>query len=407
MFLTRLGFGSRMVVTGDITQVDLPRDQQSGLIVVGDILGGVDGVQFVTLSAATTSCAIASSSASSRPTTSTRCARRRSSPRSARASSRCSTSRSSARFRRRSRRTRSRGSPPARWRPRRSRRVTSRSSSSTPPDRRAERGAPKPRRPDRRALVPDRRARTGRRPARARRRRDLPRAHRRSSRGCRPRRPPSARHGPRDRRRRDARAPVRAAGPVSTRAGFVALAGRPNVGKSTLTNALVGAKVAIVSDRPQTTRRAIRGVATGPDWQLVLVDLPGVQRPRDALTERMAASVERELTDADAACSCCNGEERIGAGRPLHRRAPGRDHGFRSRSPSTRSTACRGSARRRRCSMPRRSPPSVQRSSRSRRAPAAVSGRCSSTSSAQLPDGPFLYEPDQRSDLPSVLISPS
>ena len=99
-----------------------------------------------------------------------------------------------------------------------------------------------------------------------------------------------------------------------TRAGFVALAGRPNVGKSTLTNALIGAKVAIVSDRPQTTRRAIRGVATGPDWQLVLVDLPGVQRPRDGLTERMAASVERELADADAILFVLNASERIGAG---------------------------------------------------------------------------------------------
>jgi GTPase len=72
-----------------------------------------------------------------------------------------------------------------------------------------------------------------------------------------------------------------------TRSGFVALAGRPNVGKSTLVNAIVGRKVAIVSDKPQTTRRAIRGVATTPDRQLVLVDLPGVQRPRDALTQRM------------------------------------------------------------------------------------------------------------------------
>src|SRR5919198_1179845 len=94
----------------------------------------------------------------------------------------------------------------------------------------------------------------------------------------------------RDRRRRDART----AGPhrrrpvaVSTRSGFVALAGRPNVGKSTLVNRVVGEKVAIVSDRPQTTRRAIRGIATGDDWQLVIVDLPGVQRPRDPLTERM------------------------------------------------------------------------------------------------------------------------
>ncbi|MFL5877842.1 MAG: GTPase, partial [Solirubrobacteraceae bacterium] len=67
----------------------------------------------------------------------------------------------------------------------------------------------------------------------------------------------------------------------TTRAGFVALAGRPNVGKSTLVNGLVGRKVAIVSDKPQTTRRAIRGVATTEAHQLVLVDLPGVQRPRD------------------------------------------------------------------------------------------------------------------------------
>jgi GTP-binding protein Era len=99
-----------------------------------------------------------------------------------------------------------------------------------------------------------------------------------------------------------------------TRAGFVALAGRPNVGKSTLTNAIVGAKVAIVSDRPQTTRRAIRGVATGPDWQLVLIDLPGVQRPRDALTQRMARRVKLELADADAALMLLNGEEGIGPG---------------------------------------------------------------------------------------------
>jgi len=92
-----------------------------------------------------------------------------------------------------------------------------------------------------------------------------------------------------------------------TRAGFVALAGRPNVGKSTLTNAIVGVKVAIVSDRPQTTRRAVRGVATGPDWQLVLIDLPGVQRPRDALTARMARRVTLELADADAALMLLNG----------------------------------------------------------------------------------------------------
>ena len=99
-----------------------------------------------------------------------------------------------------------------------------------------------------------------------------------------------------------------------TRSGFVALAGRPNAGKSTLVNQIVGGKVAIVSDKPQTTRREIRGVATGEDWQLVLVDLPGVQRPRDALTERMQRQVERSLADADAALFVLNGEQEIGAG---------------------------------------------------------------------------------------------
>jgi GTPase len=99
-----------------------------------------------------------------------------------------------------------------------------------------------------------------------------------------------------------------------TRAGFVALAGRPNSGKSTLVNRIVGGKVAIVSDKPQTTRREVRGIATGRDWQLVLQDLPGVQRPRDALTERMQGRVERALGEADAALLLLNGEQQIGAG---------------------------------------------------------------------------------------------
>jgi GTP-binding protein Era len=99
-----------------------------------------------------------------------------------------------------------------------------------------------------------------------------------------------------------------------SRSGFVALAGRPNVGKSTLVNLIVGEKVAIVSDRAQTTRRAIRGVHRSGDCEIVLVDLPGVQRPRDALTSRMAARVQRELAQADAALLLLDGEQGVGSG---------------------------------------------------------------------------------------------
>jgi GTP-binding protein Era len=101
-----------------------------------------------------------------------------------------------------------------------------------------------------------------------------------------------------------------------TRSGFVGLAGRPNVGKSTLVNAIVGAHVAIVSERPQTTRRAIRGVATNATvgWQLVLTDLPGVQRPRDVLTERMQRRVEHEIRDSDAVLFVLNAEQGVGPG---------------------------------------------------------------------------------------------
>jgi GTPase len=98
------------------------------------------------------------------------------------------------------------------------------------------------------------------------------------------------------------------------KSGFVAVAGRPNVGKSTLVNALCGGKVAIVSDKPQTTRRRIRAVATGEGYQLVLVDLPGFQRPRDALTEHMQRTVDESLADVDAVLLVLDARERIGGG---------------------------------------------------------------------------------------------
>jgi GTPase len=103
------------------------------------------------------------------------------------------------------------------------------------------------------------------------------------------------------------------------RSGFVAVAGRPNVGKSTLVNALTGGKVAIVSDKPQTTRRRIFGIANGQDYQgqdyqLVLADLPGFQRPLDPLTEHMQRTVESSFEDVDAVLLVLSARERIGAG---------------------------------------------------------------------------------------------
>ena len=98
------------------------------------------------------------------------------------------------------------------------------------------------------------------------------------------------------------------------RSGFAAAVGRPNVGKSTLVNALCGGKVAIVSDKPQTTRRRIVGIANGGDYQLVLADLPGFQRPRDPLTERMQRTVDQSLDDVEAILFVLSARERIGAG---------------------------------------------------------------------------------------------
>lgn len=100
----------------------------------------------------------------------------------------------------------------------------------------------------------------------------------------------------------------------SFRAGFVTFVGRPNVGKSTLTNALVGEKVAITSSKPQTTRRAIRGIVHREDGQLILVDTPGMHRPRTLLGERLNDVVQATLADVDVMCLCVPANEKLGPG---------------------------------------------------------------------------------------------
>ena len=114
------------------------------------------------------------------------------------------------------------------------------------------------------------------------------------------------------------------------RSGLVVVAGRPNVGKSTLVNALCGEKVAITSDVPNTTRRRIFGAVTGVGYQLVLVDLPGFQRPIDPLTERMQETVSSSFEDVDAVLLVVDARAHIGAPR---------SSAARSSSRSTRSTA--------------------------------------------------------------------
>ncbi|MDE0547024.1 GTPase Era [Microbacterium sp. C7(2022)] len=99
-----------------------------------------------------------------------------------------------------------------------------------------------------------------------------------------------------------------------TRSGFATFIGRPNVGKSTLTNALVGEKVAITSDKPQTTRRAIRGIVNRPGGQLVIVDTPGLHKPRTLLGQRLNDLVENVLGDVDVIGFCVPATEKVGPG---------------------------------------------------------------------------------------------
>jgi GTPase len=187
-----------------------------------------------------------------------------------------------------------------------------------------------------------------------------------------------------------------------SRSGFVALAGRPNVGKSTLVNAVVQSKVAIVSDRPQTTRRAIRGVWTRGQDQLVLVDLPGVQRPRDALTARMAGRVEQELQGADGALLVLSAEQGLGPGdsfiaaRLTATRAPVTvavnkiDRASRGQVAETLTQAA--------------ALPEVGEvfpiSARTGEGVAALVEHLA----AQMPEGPFMFDPAEHSDQPQAVL---
>ena len=98
------------------------------------------------------------------------------------------------------------------------------------------------------------------------------------------------------------------------RSGFVAIVGRPNAGKSTLINALVGSKIAITSHHPNTTRHAIRGILNGPDFQAVLVDTPGVHKPKTLLGQRLNAVVDHSMDSVDAIIMCLPADEESGAG---------------------------------------------------------------------------------------------
>jgi GTP-binding protein Era len=108
---------------------------------------------------------------------------------------------------------------------------------------------------------------------------------------------------------------VRTGVPMTTyRSGFCCFVGRPNAGKSTLTNALVGAKIVITSDKPQTTRHAVRGILTRPDAQLVVVDTPGLHRPRTLLGQRLNDVVRSTLADVDVVGFCVPADQKVGPG---------------------------------------------------------------------------------------------
>ena len=190
------------------------------------------------------------------------------------------------------------------------------------------------------------------------------------------------------------------------RSGFVCFVGRPNTGKSTLTNALVGAKVAITSNRPQTTRHAIRGIVHRDDFQIILVDTPGLHRPRTLLGQRLNDLVKDTYSEVDVIGLCIPADEAIGPGDrwilapDSHRRA--QHHGWWRSSP--RSTRCPRIASPlnwwRSASWSGRTP----RSSRCRRPPATTSTSLIDVLAAQLPPGPAFYPDGELTDEPEEVL---
>ena len=177
------------------------------------------------------------------------------------------------------------------------------------------------------------------------------------------------------------------------KSGFVAIAGRPNVGKSSLVNAICGGKVTIVSDKPQTTRRRVFGIANGDDYQLVLADLPGFQRPLDPLTERMQRTVDSSFEDLDARDAGRRLPRPHRRRRPLHRaarlraRGAGRDRRQQGRPPEAgphRHTDAGGREARR---LPR-APPGQREDGRRDRRAARGARRAAARGAAVLPAGP-------------------
>ena len=198
--------------------------------------------------------------------------------------------------------------------------------------------------------------------------------------------------------------------PEGYRSGFACFVGRPNAGKSTLTNALVGRKIVITSDKPQTTRTVVRGIVHRPDGQLILVDTPGLHRPRTLLGERLNDLVRTTWAEVDVVAVCFPADEKIGPGdrfivtelakvRRTPRVAvatktdlatPGAD-----RAAPARHRRARAGDRHR----------VGRRSSRSRPCPATRS-RCSATCwSACMPEGPPLYPDGDLTDAPEEILA--